>query len=163
MLPNTEQYVNHRSTLGMPLKYMGKLRKGMNTNEYVRLNPDISILILSLLWPADGHIKDSSVAPASFQLPCLLKPDPECHLCISEADLSVEGHWPHLTADKHWRFGIWKSCMCVTFAKKQWLITHCTPLCKQTVGNVFFVCRKVQPQAGINHENKMEKKMIYPQ
>lgn len=43
MLPNTEQYVNHSKAHWVPLEYMGKLTNGMNINEYVRLNPDISL------------------------------------------------------------------------------------------------------------------------
>lgn len=54
----------------------------MNTNEYVRLNPDISVLILCLLRPAD-HTSETA---AALGPPRLLEPDPECHVCISEAD-----------------------------------------------------------------------------
>lgn len=60
----------------MPLKYVGKLTNVMNTNE--RLNRDISVLILPLLWPADRHFT-AAVSP-------LLKTDPECHVYNSEAD-----------------------------------------------------------------------------
>lgn len=48
--------------VGDAAKRYGQIRNGMNTNEYERPNPDISVLILSLLWPADSHIRDYSDA-----------------------------------------------------------------------------------------------------
>lgn len=38
---------------------MGKLTNGMNINECVHLDPDISLLIVSLLWLADRNIRIS--------------------------------------------------------------------------------------------------------
>lgn len=49
MLPNTEEYVNHGKAHYYLLEYMGKLKNIMNINEYVHLNLDISVLILSPL------------------------------------------------------------------------------------------------------------------
>ncbi len=48
--------------VGYASKIYGQITNGMNTNERVRLNPDISVLILALLWPADRHIRDYSAA-----------------------------------------------------------------------------------------------------
>lgn len=53
--------------------------------------------------------------------------------------------------------------MHVTFAKEQlgWLMTHCSVLCKQTVGNVFFITPNPKPQAGIKHTNTMMEEKIF--
>lgn len=56
MLPNTEQYVNDSQARRFLLEYMGKLTNGMNINECVHLDPDISLLIVCLLWLADRNI-----------------------------------------------------------------------------------------------------------
>lgn len=40
-------------------------------------------------------------------------------------------------------------------------MTHCTSLCKQTVGNVFFMCRKNVPHTGINHTKAVCKSFLF--
>lgn len=75
----------------------------------------------------------------------------------------MEGHWPPPTRDKQWRTGIWKNCVCVPFANDGFdcLMTHCAALCKQTVGNVFFVVQKRTPLAALNHANKSKNIIIF--
>lgn len=46
---------------GCAAEIYGRIRNDMNTDEYEHLNPDYP-LILSLLWPADSHIRDYSDA-----------------------------------------------------------------------------------------------------
>lgn len=62
MLPNKEQYVNHSDAYWIQPENMGKLTKGMNINEDVHVNSDISLLTLPAGKSADKNTRNSVVA-----------------------------------------------------------------------------------------------------
>lgn len=73
MLPNTEHYVNH----GTAHRVCWKLTSGMNKNEYVGHNPEIS-----WSWPFYEQLISTTEPAAVSQ--CPHKFNPGCQICIGE-------------------------------------------------------------------------------
>lgn len=137
MLPNTERYVNHGVARRVCLWNICGIWRMAFFTQIPQSHFRVCNVQLKHLRPLKGE----------SWVPCLSR----------WGRLSVEEHWHPLTADKHWRIGMWKSRICVTFCRRTVRLAGYTlhSAVQTNSGKCVFCVQKSTPQAGINHECMM--------